>query len=342
MKKFALIFGLLSFMIFSNSFASNDSSINPTVAQKTSANETSILSPRQSGSVASSAVDIRANEQYRNAANKAAVQKTKFQVALVLGGGGARGYAELGVIHVLSQAGVPINIIAGTSAGSIVGALYADSGSSKKLNQIMLHATLHDLIKISFLHALQGPIVGNRLQKFLRQHMQAKDFNQLKIKFIAVATDLKTGQVVLLDHGPVAVAVNASAALPPLLHTVTINGQTLIDGGMSDPVPVNAVLPFHPEVIIAVNIAKDLPKKMPDDILQVNKRADLISLSNLANFSEAQANIKIHPIVGDVGTFDIDAKQKMYQAGVVAAEKALPAIKKLLAEDHIQLQPEKS
>jgi len=260
--------------------------------------------------------------------------KIKPEVALVLGGGGARGYAHIGVIKVLQQAGVPINLIVGASAGSLIGAIYADSANAKQLQNIMLNTDLSSFVDVSSAN-LKGLISGSQLETFLMRHMHAKTFKQLKIKFIAVATNLKTGAPVMLDSGPIAPAITASTAIPGLLQPVHLYGKTLVDGGMTDPVPVDVAKKFHPKVIIAVNIGEALPAKMPETSVGVYDRAYDISWQKLEKLSEHGANIIIHPPVGDTNMFNVWDKKAMILAGEEAAKKALPQILKLLKKDGI-------
>ena len=205
------------------------------------------------------------------------------RVAVILGGGGARGYAELGVLKVLQQAGVPVDLIVGTSIGSIIGALYADNPNANAVDTLLMSAKKNELLHISPLHSLQGPFSGKTEQTFMTKHLTARDFSQLKIKFVAVATNLNDGKTIPISTGAIATAVNASSALSPFFHPVTINGMQLIDGGTSDPIPVDIAKTYHPKVIIAVNISEDLPTAMPDNLLAIFHRSNLIRMRAFAN-----------------------------------------------------------
>jgi len=219
-----------------------------------------------------------------------------------------------------------------------MGSLYADSADANKVQNIMMHAGFWDLADISNLPSLKGPIEGYRFQKFLLQHMQARTFRQLSVKFIVVATNLKNGRLVILDSGPVAPAVEASAAIPGVVQPVHLYGNILIDGSMVDPIPVDIALRYHPKVIIAVNIAKELPKRLPLTALGIYDRAYKFSWLQLSRLSERGATIIIRPHVGDVGTLEIAQKHKMLIAGERAARRMLPAIKRLLKKKGIPLQ----
>ena len=129
------------------------------------------------------------------------------RVALVLGSGGARGYAHLGVLEVLHKAGVPIDMVTGASIGSFVGALYADSLNPDRVADIMFRANFWDYADVSNLPSLQGPIQGYHIQKYLLKNLRARQFSQLKIPLVIATTNFITGNLYPLSGGPIAPAV---------------------------------------------------------------------------------------------------------------------------------------
>lgn len=259
--------------------------------------------------------------------------KSQPRVALVLGGGGARGMAHVGVLKVLQQEQIPVDLIVGTSAGNIVGALYAGNPNAYAVENILMQAGLTDLLDVS--PSLQGPVSGNALQNFIVRNVKARYFQQLTIPFISVATDLGTGQTVAISSGPIAPAVNASAALPPVFRPVQLYGHTLIDGGFTDLIPVDIAKRYNPEVTIAVNIIPDIPRTMPTNILGVYDRAYLLSDARFAQFNMEGADVTLHPYVGQAGLFDSADKQPLVRAGEAAARRALPQICALLKAKNI-------
>ncbi len=259
------------------------------------------------------------------------------KVAIVLGGGGARGYAHLGVLDVLQKAGVPINLVVGASAGSIVGALYADSGNAERATTIMMKAGFWDFADISNFPSTKGVVEGYHLEKFLLRNMHARKFSQLKIPLIVATTDLYAGKVYPISTGPVAPAVEASAAVPAVVQPAHLYGHTLIDGGMADPIPVDLARRYHPRVIIAVDIDQQLAKRHPNDAIAIYDRGYMISWKRLAQMSMRGANIIIRPRVGQIGMFDLDEKQELFRLGQQAARQALPKILRLLKKKHIPL-----
>lgn len=273
---------------------------------------------------------------------KAHLDKQPPRVVLVLGGGGARGYAHLGVIKVLEEHGIPIDALVTCSAGSIVGALYADQGDIHRAINVTTHAGFWDFADLTNSPTTKGGFMqGYHLQKFLLSNMRAKRFNQLRVPMIVVTTDLDTGQTFPIDSGPIAPAVNASSAVPGVMLPVHLYGHLLIDGGSSDLIPVDIAQTLHPQIIIAVDVSRQLNlKDIPTSAAGIYQRADIISWEHLAHYSSQHANIIIRPNVGDTGIFDIDAKAAMIKDGEKATLKALPAIKKLMAEEHIQVVQE--
>jgi len=260
------------------------------------------------------------------------------RVALVLGGGGARGYAHLGVIKVLEQAHIPIDLIVGTSVGSFVGVLYADNPHIKNLDKVFLNTKPGDFIHFSLLKLFQGPFDDKKVQDFFLQHLSVQSFKDLKIKFIAVATDLDSGETTALKEGAIAPAINASSALPPFFEPVWINGHRYIDGGITDPVAVDIAKTYHPKIIIAVDISKQLPPAKITSIMSVLHRSDLIRMKELDNSSFHDADVVIQPNVGQTGVFDSSQKQVLVNAGINETKRLLPRICQLLAERHIKSQ----
>jgi NTE family protein len=254
---------------------------------------------------------------------------TTPQVALVLGSGGARGYAHLGVLQALEDAHIPVDLVVGASAGSIFAAFYADNASFQKTHDIMMRATFWDFADIGNI-PFCSIISGKNLTKFLAQNMHAQTFSQLKKKLVLATTDFSTGKTISITNGAIAPAVLASSALPGLVMPVSIEGHTLFDGGVSDPVPVDLAKKYQPKIIIAVVVAEDLPLCTTDSSVKIFKHAYDIMWQRLTEFSARDADIIIHPKIGSVGTFDLDKKQQMYEAGYEATKAVIPKIRALL------------
>lgn len=254
------------------------------------------------------------------------------RVALVLGGGGARGYAHIGVIKVLENAGVPIDLIVATSAGSIPGALYADSANAQWVDRVMRRTHFFDFADLTIVSSGNGLLSGHKLEHFLINNMQARWFKGLKIPLVVVTTDLKKGTLKTLSSGPIAPAVHASCAFPGIVNPIKLYGYTLIDGGAVAQVPVRIAKEYHPDIIIAVNLQGKLAPVMPTSFISVFQRAYDIGINSIAEYSSEGADILIHPKVGNAGMFDVHLKHTLINAGEKAANEALPRIKNLLAK----------
>ena len=160
-------------------------------------------------------------------------------VGLALSGGAARGIAHAGVLEVLVDAGIVVRALAGTSAGAVVGALFAAGMSPVEIGRMALETRWSDLLRVRVPHA--GMISGDGLERFFERVIPAQTFAELRLPFAAVATDLATGKRVDCTSGPLARAVLASCSLPVLLEPVEQRGRLLVDGGVSSQLPVRAV-----------------------------------------------------------------------------------------------------
>lgn len=260
-----------------------------------------------------------------------------LDVAIALGSGGAKGYAHLGVLNVLADAGIPINLIAGSSAGSLVGALYADHGSVNQAYHAMMPAGLWAFADIDTTPNQMGFVSGHKLEQFLFNNMEGRTFKDLKIPLLIATTNMLTGKAYLIRSGPIPPAVDASASVPGLVVPTKLYGKMLIDGGVANPVPVDILQPFHPKMIIAVDISASLPKDPPSSALKVYHRAYDIMWIELTKISRKQADVIIHPHIGaDVSMFAITKKCLLYKRGQEAATKALPDILKIMEERGIK------
>jgi NTE family protein len=266
------------------------------------------------------------------------LKKAKPRVVLVLGSGSARGFAHAGVLKVLEENNIPIDMIVGTSAGSIVGSLYADHPSATWLTQLLLKTKREEVIDFSLMNISQGIITGSQLQKFLTQNLRARTFEELTIPFIAVATDLETGKAHAFMGGPIVPAVNASSAAPPFFQPIQLYGRTYVDGGLVDPIAVDIAKQYQPKIIIAVSLNYPLSKDIPSNSPGVFLKGVEMMLMRLNYYSAAEAQVVITPQPEDIGMFDGSKRSEIVKAGENATRKALPAIKKLLAEHHIALK----
>lgn len=255
------------------------------------------------------------------------------RVALVLGSGGFRGAAHVGVLEVLEENDIQVDLIVGSSAGSFVGAFYADEPNALALKQKLLNARYEHLIDHSWVNALcapfcpTGPVRGKALQNFMLNNMRSRDFSELKIQFVVVTTSLANNKMELLQTGPIIPAVHASTALPPYFAPVHIYQNTLVDGGIISRVPVNVAKEFNPQMIIAVDISKQPSLADLENAFQITSRAIDISYYELAKSQASEADFVIRPDIIGYGTFEDAYNHEFYEAGRTAALKQIAGIK---------------
>ena len=258
-------------------------------------------------------------------------------VALVLGGGGARGIAHAGVIEILEAHHIPVDLIVGSSAGSIIGALYADEPCAMSLKEKVINLRKADLLDLSWYSGVKmlwgymtGPVEGYALKRFLKKTMRSTAFSELKIPLAVVATEVDSGKTFIIRSGPLDSALHASSAIPMMFSPVRLYGRTLVDGGVASPVPVEVAKQFSPKLIIAVDIGTSPDYGPVNNIYQLAMRSLHISYFNLAQSQTRMADIVIHPAVDDYGIFDDSVNETLYEAGRQAALDALPSIQQAL------------
>ena len=183
--------------------------------------------------------------------------RRKPLVALALGSGSARGWAHLGVLRALTQAGIKPDLVCGTSIGALVGAAYA-AGDTDRFERWVLDLTLRDVVSLMDFGLSGGMLRGERLMAFFERHFMDCPIEDLKTPFAAVATDLHTGQEVWLQEGSTSDAVRASIALPGLFSPFMTQGRLLVDGGLVNPVPVSLARAMGADIVIAVDLNSDI------------------------------------------------------------------------------------
>ena len=189
--------------------------------------------------------------------------KTKRpKIGLALGSGGARGLAHIGIIKVLEKNNIPIDFIAGSSMGAMIGGFYAMQKNIKALEKVALSTTWRQVFSILFDPSFkQGLVDGEKVEKFIKNNINGENFEDCKINFVAVATDLKTGKIVILDKGKIVPAIRASISIPLIFNPTKIDNKILLDGGLSAPVPAEIVKNMGADIVIAVNLDKHYYKK---------------------------------------------------------------------------------
>lgn len=254
------------------------------------------------------------------------VQKENPVIALVLGGGASRGFAHIGVIKVLEQHGIKPDIIVGTSAGSLVGSLYAGGYSAAALESIALGMEQSDIRDVTLPD--RGFVKGEALQDFVNQYLDNRSIENLPIRFAAVATDLKSGEMMVFNRGNTGMAVRASSAIPGIFQPLSIDGKDYVDGGLLSPVPVEVARQMKPDIIIAVDVSRP-----PESQLEIKDTFDVLAqtiaiMGRAASLAEMRAaDIVIRPDVSEVGVADFAAKQLAIERGERAAMAAITKIR---------------
>jgi NTE family protein len=242
--------------------------------------------------------------------------------ALVLGGGGSRGIAHIGVLKALEEKNITPDIIIGTSAGSMIGALYAYHPDVKTLEDIISN-TQKKALFTKRLNVIQGVSDGDGISKFIDQHTKSATFKETKIPLLTVCLDLYSGEVVVIDEGPLAIAVQCSCALPPLFQPVNYKNRTLVDGGAVSPVAAHIARERKFDTVIAVNVGIDLPMKSPKTALGIMARYNLMRNRELDRRTAAEADIIIRPQIPGADILDDSDKPALIEAGYRAAMEQL-------------------
>ncbi|WP_373994587.1 patatin-like phospholipase family protein [Massilia sp. 9096] len=254
----------------------------------------------------------------------------KVRIALALGGGAARGFAHIGVIKALEAQGIYPDIVVGTSAGSVVGSLYAsgfyNGFALQKIAMEMDEATISDWA-LPFFSKSPGVLKGEALQAYVNKAVRNTPIEKLKIPFGCVATDLKNGQPILFRRGNTGLAVRASSSVPSVFQPVAIGGHTYVDGGLVAPVPVRFAKEMGAEFIIAVNISSATEAQATASSLDVLMQTFTIMGQRLNHFELKDADIVITPQLGTMGSADFNGRNLAVLAGEQAAAGVMGELK---------------
>jgi NTE family protein len=257
----------------------------------------------------------------------------KPKIALVLGGGAARGFAHVGVIRALEQEKIPIDMVVGTSVGSLIGAIYAADVSSFDLEWTAFQLEKDDLFDFGVVNAVVGMgfAKGDKLETWVKSHIKTPNIENMRIPFAAVATDLNWGYKVVLDKGSVARAIRASAAIPGIFQPVQHQGKILVDGGVVDNIPISVARAKGADIVIAVDISANVGNTSITNLVGVTLQATNIMFALNVERSKKDADVLIAPAgIGDVGMLDFTQKKRCMQAGIEATTKAVPTIRKVV------------
>lgn len=261
--------------------------------------------------------------------------KPKIRIGLALGGGAAKGFAHIGVIKMLEANGMRVEYVAGTSAGSVVGAMYASGMTSFELQKTALALNEDQLRDISLFSG--GVVKGQKLQNYVNTMVKQKPIEGMKIPLAIVATQLETGERTVFTRGNTGQAVRASSSIPGVFEPVTIGQWHYVDGGIVSPVPVDATRRLGADLVIAVDISSKASGKNPDGMMGIVSQSISIMGQKLGAQELARADVIIRPRVATIGPAEFEQRHQAIIEGEKAALAAMPQIKARIAE----LQQEK-
>ncbi|KAF3361830.1 putative NTE family protein ylbK [Chlamydiales bacterium STE3] len=256
----------------------------------------------------------------------------RIKVALVLGSGGVRGMAHIGVLEELEAANIPIDLIVGCSAGSMVGALYADNPCIEQIKDAVWNVRSSSFLDISLWYCRYGLSRDISMRKAIQNVLQAQTFEELRIPLIIVAADLYSGELVPIGSGDLVKAIQASCSIPFVFVPCEHMGRILVDGGVINPVPVKIAKDLDAELVIAVDLSELLQQTFPTNLFQIATRSAEIAFIWQNDECTREADVIIRPRTCAIGTFNDAMKCQLYYAGKEAAKAAIPAIKERLAQ----------
>jgi NTE family protein len=254
-----------------------------------------------------------------------------LHLGLALGGGAARGFAHVGVIQVLEEAGIQPDLVVGTSAGSLVAALYASGKNSAQLKRVaetMEEAEITDWM-MPILN--RGALRGEALARYVNNQVGGRLIEQMKLPLGIVATDLHSGEPVLFRRGNTGSAVRASSAVPAVFQPVKIGAREYVDGGLVSPVPVRQARDMGANVVIAVDISSPPDGNATGDPFKMLLQTFAIMGKSINQLELKDADIVVRPALAGVSSADFTARKRAIDAGRAAGLAALPAIRAKIA-----------
>ena len=254
---------------------------------------------------------------------------TPIKIGIALGGGATKGFAHIGVIKMLEANGFAPTLVAGTSAGSVVGAMYASGMTAFELQE---KAVALDESRLRDLQLSSGGLVlGQKLEDYVNEQVRNKPLEQLAKPFVALATRLEDGERTVFARGNTGQAVRASSSVPGAFQPVVIGKYHFVDGGIVSPVPVDAVRQLGADVVVAVDISNKARGKSPSDMLGTLSQSIAIMGQKLGQAELARADVIIRPKVLDIASADFSQRTLAIAEGEKAALAAMPQIRERVA-----------
>ncbi len=277
------------------------------------------------GGLAAMAMPLGAAPAERPAARKP-------RLAVVLGGGSARGFAHIGVVKGLEAHGIRPDMVVGCSAGSLVGAFWAAGFSGDRMEELALRVRDSEIIDVVQGNAPRGMVTGQSLQNFVNQALRGRGIESFPTPFAAVATRYPAGDLAVLRSGDPGFAVRASCSIPGVFVPAAQGGQEYLDGGLISPVPVRTARQLGADVVVAVDVGgADPGGDSQGGLFEVLQRSFEIMSQSLRTNEVATADIAIRPDVGRISSTDFASRKVFIAAGFLAAQRLGPVILERLA-----------
>jgi NTE family protein len=256
--------------------------------------------------------------------------KKRPLVGLALGGGMARGCAHIGVLRELEKHHIPIDLIAGTSVGSLIGGAYAAGLSPDQIEKMALTISWNDLGRVTI--SKLGFYNSERTEEYIRKHFPVTEFEKARLPFGAVATDIQTGKMVIFTEGSLPLAIRASCAMPIFYTPVVVNGRMMVDGGLVGHIPASVARLMGADLVIAIDVnSQHLPIPPPTHLFSVMSQALSVMGRTAVQYLYADADIVIRPQIEQVRPDDLSKAADMITAGEEAARRVIDKIKRSLA-----------
>jgi NTE family protein len=251
-------------------------------------------------------------------------------IAVVLGAGASKGFAHIGVLKVLEAQKIPIHMVVGSSAGSLVGSLYASGKTAFELQGIAMKMEADNVIDYDWKIWKGGLIKGEKIENFINVNIQNTPIEKLKLRYYAVATNAATGDEVVFAKGNTGMAVHASCSVPGVFQPLKIGNSTYIDGGVVSPVAVDVARRNGADIVIAVDISGGINNDVPSGIIDTMRKSVAIMYARIAEYQIKNADIVIRPNMKNIGSTDIDKVNEAIFEGEKAASAKMPEIQKII------------
>ncbi|MFN0112232.1 MAG: patatin-like phospholipase family protein [Blastocatellia bacterium] len=254
----------------------------------------------------------------------------RLVVGVALGGGMARGCAHVGVLRELERHQIPIDLVVGTSVGSLIGGAYATGLSPDEIEKLATTISWSDLGRPTV--SLMGFYNSERTEDYVRNNFPVTEFEQTRVPFGAVATDIQTGKMVVFTEGSIPLAIRASCAMPVFYTPVMVNGRMMVDGGLVGHIPASVARMMGADIVIAVDVnSQHLPIPPPTNMFSIMSQSLSVMGRSAVSYIYSDADIVIRPEIENIRPDDLSKAPEMIAAGEEAVRLAIPKLQKLLA-----------